>query len=89
MPRVVFTPNLKRHIECPDAEVAGATVRQALDAVFAEHPQLRGYVVDEHDRLRRHMAVFVNGRPLKDRDQLSDAVEPAAEIFVMQALSGG
>jgi hypothetical protein len=31
----------------------------------------------------------VNGQPVKDRTGLSDAVAPDAEIFVMQALSGG
>jgi len=89
MPRVVFTQNLKRHVDCPDAVVAGVTVRQALDAVFAEHAQLRGYVVDEHERLRTHMVVFVDGSPLKDRKELSDPVSQASEIYVMQALSGG
>ena len=89
MPRVMFTPNLKRHIDCPDAAVEGATVRDSLEAVFASQPQLRGYIIDEHDRLRKHMVVFVNGRPVKDRVALSDPVAPDAEIFVMQALSGG
>ena len=89
MPRVVFTSNLKRHVDCPDAQVDGATVRQALDAVFAAHDQLRGYVVDEQQRLRTHMVVFVDGRPIKDRETLSDPVEPTSEVYVMQALSGG
>ncbi|MBA4029839.1 MAG: thiamine biosynthesis protein ThiS [Planctomyces sp.] len=89
MPRVLFTPNLQRHVDCPEVSVEGDTVRLSLDAVFANRPQLRGYVIDEHDRLRKHMVVFVNGQPVKDRTGLSDAVAPDAEIFVMQALSGG
>ena len=89
MPRVLFTPNLKRHVDCPDAEVSGKNVREALDAVFANHSQLRGYVVDEQGRLRTHMVIFVDGKNLKDRERLSDAVRPESEIYVMQALSGG
>ena len=89
MPRVVFTPNLRRHVDCPDAQAAGTNVREALDAVFAEHPQLRGYVVDEQGRLRTHMVIFVDGDNLKDRDGLTDTVRPESEIYVMQALSGG
>ncbi len=89
MPRVVFTQNLKRHIDCPEMEVEGATVRDALDQVFDEHQKLRGYVLDDQNALRQHMVIFLNGTPVKDRRELSDPVTPATEIFVMQALSGG
>jgi hypothetical protein len=36
MPRVSFTSNLRRHVECEAAEVEGATVAEALGAVFAK-----------------------------------------------------
>ncbi|MBS0211528.1 MAG: MoaD/ThiS family protein [Planctomycetes bacterium] len=89
MPRVVFTPNLKRHVECPDVMVDGATVHDALAAVFVGREQLRGYILDEHGRLRKHMVVFVDGQAIKDRDGLSDSASEQSEIYVMQALSGG
>ena len=89
MPRVVFTPNLQRHVACPAVDVAGATVREALERVFVDNPRLRGYVVDEHGALRKHMAVFVDGQQLVDRAAFSDAVTAGSEIYVMQALSGG
>jgi sulfur-carrier protein len=89
MPRVVFTRNLQRHIAAPPAEVPGATVREILEAVFSVNPGLRGYVLDDQGALRKHMIVFVNGAQAADRTWLSDAVAPADEIYVMQALSGG
>ena len=89
MARVAFTPNLKRHVECPTVEVAGTTVHEVLEGVFAGNPRLRGYVVDERGVLRKHMVVFIDGRQLADRERLSDAVEPGSELYVMQALSGG
>lgn len=89
MPRVAFTRNLKRHVACPPCTVGGATVRESLEAAFALYPRLRGYVLDEHGALRFHMAVFVDGVPIGDRRTLGDPVHGAAEIYVMQALSGG
>ncbi|HVK74955.1 MAG TPA: MoaD/ThiS family protein [Kofleriaceae bacterium] len=89
MAEVVFTPNLKRHVECPTVEVPGATVREVLDRVFADNPRLRGYVVDERGVLRKHMVVFIDGQQIVDRERLSDAVGPRSEVYVMQALSGG
>ena len=85
MPRVVFTSHLQRHVRCAEAEVPGATVGAALDAVFRSQPQVRGYVLDEQGALRKHIAVFVDGR----RARLADAVDAGAAIHVLQALTGG
>jgi hypothetical protein len=89
MPRVFFTPHLERFLSVPPAEVRGTTVREALDAVFADNPRLRGYILDDQGRLRQHVVVFVDGSQVADREGLSDTVAPGAEIYVMQALSGG
>jgi len=89
MVQVVFTPNLQRHVSCPPAVADAASVKDALDLVFAANPQLRSYVVDEQGRLRKHVNVYVNDRMVNDRLALSDAVEPRDEIFIFQALSGG
>jgi len=89
MPRVSFTPNLRRHLDCPAMEAPGATLRAVLEHVFAGNPRLRGYLLDEHGRLRRHVTIFVNGAPVADRAGLADPVAEGDEIFVFQALSGG
>lgn len=89
MPTVHFTANLQRHVDAPSRTVAGATVREALEAVFTEAPRLRGYIVDDQGRLRQHVVVFVDGQAVQDRVALADAVGEASEVYVMQALSGG
>jgi hypothetical protein len=89
MPRVVFTPNLQRHVSCPPTDAPGRTVREVLDAVFADNPRARGYVLDEQGAVRKHMVIFVDGVQIEDRTRLSDPVPPAGEVYVMQALSGG
>ena len=89
MVKVVFTPNLMRHLDAPAAEVDGATVRAALEAVFADNPRLRDYVLDDQGAVRKHVTVFVDGEQVTDRVALAQAVGPGAEIYVMQALSGG
>ena len=49
----------------------------------------RGYVLDDQGALRRHVAIYVNGRPIGDRVRLTDPVAADDEIYVFQALSGG
>ena len=84
-----FTQNLRRHVDCPSVDAEGATVRVVLDAVFAMHPALRGYILEDQGGLRKHVTVFVKGVQVHDREGLSDPVGAADEIYVMQALSGG
>lgn len=89
MARVSFTANLRRYLDCPPAEVPAATVRAALDTVFAANPRLRSYVLDEQGRLRRHVTIFIGDRAIADRAGLSDPVGAEEEVIVFQALSGG
>jgi len=89
MAKVVFTPNIQRHVVCPQAEAAGGSVREVLDNAFASHPQVRSYVLDEQAALRRHMTIFVDGRAIRDRVRLSDPVTTSSTVYVFQALSGG
>jgi hypothetical protein len=80
---------LQRHLECPPQVVVGSTVRDVLEAAFVRNPRARGYVLDDQSRLRKHIGIFVDGVQIEDRRNLSDPVAADAEIYVMQALSGG
>lgn len=89
MVRVVFTSNLQRHLPCSPAQVDGLVIRDVLENVFEYNPRLRGYVLDDQGSVRKHMLIFVDGVPIRDRETLTDTVGDGAEVFVMQALSGG
>ena len=89
MPRVSFTSHLQRFLDAPPREVTGSTVAAALEEVLADNPRLRGYVLDERGGVRQHVTIFVDDQPIRDRAALTDAVSHDAEIFVLQALSGG
>lgn len=66
-------------------EVAEGSVGEVLDAVFSANPRLKGYILDDQDRLRQHVVVFVDG----ERARLEDPVPSGSEVYVLQALSGG
>ncbi len=89
MAEVTFTRHLERFLSAPARSVAGDTVACVLAGVFDANPRLRGYVLDDQGRLRKHVTVFVDGETVQDRRRLSDAVCDDSQIFVMQALSGG
>lgn len=89
MPTIRFTSNIQRHVACPTLEVEGRTLREALEQYFTGNQRARGYVLDDLGRLRQHMAIFIDGRQIQDRDGLTDPIAPSATIDIVQALSGG
>ena len=89
MATVRFTRNIQRHVSCPTREISGTTLRTVLDGYFSENDRARGYVLDEQGKIRQHMVIFIDGELVRDRDSLSDPVQPNSMIDVIQALSGG
>lgn len=77
------------HLEGRELVVGGATVAEVVRAVEALAPGFALYVCDELGRLRRHVNIFVEQEPILDRAALSDPVPPGAQVFILQALSGG
>lgn len=98
MAKVVLSSALSRWLPLADSAqsagevalvVAGDSIADALERVFAEHPNLKGYVLDEHGTVRHHLAIFVDGVAIRDKRDLSGSIGESSEIYVMQALSGG
>ncbi|MGZ6951280.1 MAG: MoaD/ThiS family protein [Acidimicrobiia bacterium] len=67
-----------------DAE--GATLCDMLRDLDERYPGLRFRMVDEQDRVRKHVKVFVNTEAVRD---LSTPICSDDEVTIMQALSGG
>jgi hypothetical protein len=89
MPTIRFTDNIQRHIACPTREVDGSTVREVLSVYFRDNEPARSYVLDDQGKLRQHMAIFIDGRQIRDRQTLSDRLADDAVVDLIQALSGG
>ena len=89
MPRIEFTPQLRRFLSVPGVETPASTLRAALDDAFAANPRLRGYVLDDQGHLRANVVIFIDGQRCRDRVALADALAPASRVHVLQALSGG
>lgn len=89
MATVALTKHLHRFTGGTDAVVAGSTVREVLDAYFADQPKVRPYVMDETGAIRKHVVVFLNDEQLVDRVGLTQPVADTDTLHVLQALSGG
>ena len=70
-------------------EATAATVRDALNDLWAQHVGLKDRVLTEQGEVRQHVNIFVNNSIVR-RDQVLDApLNDTAEICIMPAVSGG
>ena len=86
---IAFTSHLERVAPTGPTLCDAATVGEALAAVCADYPLLKGYVLDDQGALRKHIAIFVDGAMKPRETALNLPVGAATEVYVFQALSGG
>ena len=67
-------------------EAAGATIDQVLWDLDRAYPGIRFRVIDEQDRVRRHMRLFVGAEAATD---VRAALREGDELLIFGALSGG
>jgi molybdopterin converting factor small subunit len=67
-------------------EAEGATIDAALDDLDRRFPGLKFRVIDEQDRIRRHMRIFVG---LEEARDVRRKLAPGDELMIFGALSGG
>jgi molybdopterin synthase sulfur carrier subunit len=67
----------------------GATLLQALQALFAAYPGLRDRVLTESGETRQHVNIFLANENIRFTGGLATAVPGGAEISIVPAISGG
>ena len=84
--KVLIPSPLRSYTGTHEVEAHGATIGELLETLDRLYPGLRFRMVDEQNRIRPHMRVFVNG------EQSFDMIRPLREsdaVQIVQALSGG
>lgn len=85
--RVWIAPPLRSYTaEARFVEAEGHTLREVLDDLEAHHPGIRFRMVDEQDRIREHIHVFIGQDMAKSIDE---PVPAGQEVMIVAALSGG
>ncbi len=65
---------------------SGSTVAAVLSDLERQHRGIRFRLIDEQDRIRPHIKIYVDGRIAR---RLDAPVAADSEVHVLQALSGG
>jgi molybdopterin synthase sulfur carrier subunit len=84
--KVLIPSALRSYTEHSETEASGATLAAVLADLDLRYAGIRFRMVDEQDRIRRHIRIFVNGKQVR---ALSQPLRATDEVIIVQALSGG
>ena len=83
---VLIPSALRSYTERSEADASGATLAAVLADLDRRYAGIRFRMIDEQDRIRPHIRIFVNGEQIHD---LSRPLRATDEVVIVQALSGG
>ena len=84
--KVLIPSALRSYTENGEAEASGDTLAAVLADLDRTYPGIRIRMIDEQERVRRNIRIFVNGEQVRD---LSQPLAVTDEVIIVQALSGG
>lgn len=84
--KVLIPGALRSYTEQGEVQASGATLGAVLGELDRLYPGIRFRMIDEQDQIRSHIRFFVNGDQMRD---LSQGLNAADELVIVQALSGG
>jgi molybdopterin converting factor small subunit len=84
--KVLIPGALRSYTESSETVATGATLAAVLADLDRQYAGIRFRMIDEQDRIRRHIRIFVNGEQIRE---LSQPLRATDEVVIVQALSGG
>lgn len=84
--KVLIPEPLRPYTSAREVDADGATLAEVLTDLDRRYPGIRFRMIDEQDRMRRHMRFFINGEQTFD---VAHVLNSGDSVQIVQALSGG
>lgn len=70
-------------------QVAGADLRQCVEALEQQYPGFRERLCDESGEIRRFVNIYVNGEDVRFLSGLGTPLQAGDEVSIVPAVAGG
>lgn len=84
--RVVIPTQLRSYTRANEVQADGSTVGDLLRDLDRQFPGIRFRMVNEQDRIREHIKIFVNQ---ETAEALEHPLQPGDVVRIIGAISGG
>jgi sulfur-carrier protein len=72
-----------------ETQADGGTVGEVLEALYAQHGELRDRLAGDDGELRRFVNVYLKGEDIRFLDGLATPVADGDEVTILPAVAGG
>ena len=72
-----------------DIDAIGGTLQDAIDALEATAPGIKGRLIDDEGKLRRFINLYINDDDVRFLDGLATVLNDGAQISIVPAVAGG
>jgi sulfur-carrier protein len=83
---ILIPSALQSYTRSSKVQARGTTLAELFADLDRQYPGICFRMVDEQQRMRSHIRVFVNGASIRD---LTLPLPPTDQVSIVQALSGG
>ena len=70
-------------------DVTGSTVAEAMDALVAQHPEVRRHLYTDEGKLRAFVNLYVNDEDIRYLQKEATAVKEGDNISIVPSIAGG
>jgi len=70
-------------------DVSGATVGEAMNALVAQHPDLRKHLYTDEGKLRAFVNLYLNDEDIRYLQKEATALKDSDDISIVPSIAGG
>ncbi len=70
-------------------EVNGVNIREVLDELFTQHPEIKNHLLNENGELRNFVNIFVNNEDTRHNGGLNASISKNSDIRIIPSIAGG
>ena len=70
-------------------DVQGSTVGEAMNALVAQHPELRKHLYTENGKLRAFVNLYLNDEDIRYLQKEATAIKDGDNISIVPSIAGG
>lgn len=69
--------------------VQGKTVKEAIDHLVKEYPELKSQILDQNGEIRRFVNMFLNDRDIRFLGGVNAELKEGDQLAIIPAIAGG
>lgn len=70
-------------------DVKGSTIREILDELFQQYPEIKQHIIDEEGNLRNFVNIFIGDTDIKHSGGIDASVDSGSDVRIIPSIAGG